>query len=382
MISRDKQIRIDIRSLFLPGTNVRGIGRYTAFLTQLNHPLLHLIPQPTSPRYFFYNSLHNLEKKLPKNRISFKFTHSSQLANIFIDNILLSATSKKNYTYHFPNIYLAPLLPPRGRIILTLHDLIPLEYPSEHLKGGFYNKTLYLHNLKIYSQKADIILTVSQTSRQQIIKRLQINPDKVKVVYNCVDDIFFSSPIVKTPQPYLLYVGGVDYRKNIPTIIRVFHQLKKESLTRKLIMVSADMFSQRNSETIEIRRLIKKLGLTTSIQLLSHLSDSQLLKVYQHAQLLIFPTLSEGFGYPIVEAMASGCPVLTSDIPVCHEIAGDGALFAPPKDEKIIISEAERLLTNFNLRRKLIQLGWKQAKKYTFSTFRQKMLDLYFQTTN
>ncbi len=381
-MKKKTRIKIDIRSLFLSGTNVRGIGRYTNFLKKIAHPEISFIPHQPSIDYYFLKFSKEAEKRLPKNRFTFKIFHSSQLATISLENLALSLTSNPSYLYHFPNIYLAPPILPRGKIILTLHDLIPLEYPEEHLKGGLFNKTIYLHNLKLYSQKATAILTVSYASKKHLLNHLKIPPEKIKVVYNSIEDIFFTPNPYRKPKPYILYVGGVDYRKNIPTIIKVFHRLKKAGLTQHLILVSADMLSQRNSETTKIWRLIRKLNLKNSVIIKSHLPDHQLLKLYQQAQLLLFPSLAEGFGYPLVEAMASGCPVVASKIDVFQEISQGTVLLAPPQDEEALSQEAKKIIQQPQLREKLSQEAKKKARKYSFAQFQKEMVKLYFQLLN
>lgn len=214
------------------------------------------------------------------------------------------------------------------RHISTIHDL-----------SFFANKNWFSLPYRLYyriltpilARKCKALITVSEFSKSEIVKYLGINPNKIVVIYNAVADTFFDkseegSIDARFQKPFVLAVSSLDPRKNFSMLVQAFEESDIE--THKLYIIGAyhAAFSQTN--------LTHKSG---KIEFLGHVDDNILKQAYRHASLFIYPSLYEGFGIPPLEAMASGCPVLLSDIEVFHEIDGNNALYCDPNNKEDII---------------------------------------------
>lgn len=216
--------------------------------------------------------------------------------------------------------------------ILVTHDLCFLHYPSGYKKS-------HLNYLKKYGplfhQRADHIIAVSQTTKLDIEKQYSIDPSKISVVYNAPREIFQPLPGSTQHQlkqrltagnPYILYVGSIHPRKNIARLIRSFDQLQKTHPTdHRLVLYGRWVFGNKESETS-----IESSAFSDRILLLGD-KDCLVQEIIGAADCLVYPSLYEGFGIPIVEAMACGIPVVTSGRGAMKEVGGDAAIYIDPE---------------------------------------------------
>ncbi|MFC3915076.1 glycosyltransferase family 4 protein [Pseudaeromonas sharmana] len=248
----------------------------------------------------------------------------------------------------------APLLG-LTRYIFTVHDLnhIDLPYNSSYLKKMYYD--FIIKRACRYGCK---ILTVSEYSRKRIIEWSNTSPDKVVNVGNGVDPSFnvWGQPF-HTGFRYFLCVGNRKKHKNEAALIRAF-SLTNLDPSIKLLFTG--------SSSDEHDELSEKLGLTDRIKYTGLVSDEQLAGLYRGAIGLLFPSLYEGFGLPVIEAMACGIPVLTSNTTSLPEVAGDAALLVNPESIDEIRIGIERLATDQALREDLISKGLERAKLFSW----------------
>ncbi len=231
-----------------------------------------------------------------------------------------------------------------GKFIVTIHDLTILHFDT----GKATTLPLPLYKLRrlgyylalaVGLRRAEKIIAVSQTTKQEVMDHFQIPSDKIVVTYEGVEDLIRNSkletrnskPLIA--DPYFLYVGNAYPHKNLETLLRAFQSLLQgdplQNKNMRLVLVGKDDFFY-----MRIREMVKRMDFSDSVIFFGPAGDRQLINLYQHAISLVFPSLMEGFGLPAVEALTVGCPVIVSDIPVFHEILCEAATYFNPKDSK------------------------------------------------
>jgi glycosyltransferase involved in cell wall biosynthesis len=289
------------------------------------------------------------------------------LAPLSIKNIiwqmhLLSRHSP--YQLYFTPGFNAPIYA-RIPYIFCLHDLTHLTMPG--FKKYLY-QLYYLSILKRAAINARAIITVSNYSKQSILNWVNIAPEKIHVISNGINEQFtVHGECLKPGYPYLLHVGNHKAHKNINRLITAFAQANIDNNIRLI-------FTTPPSKAIS--QLIAQYHLKDRIIFADNLSDHTLARFYRGAQALVFPSLSEGFGLPIIEAMACGTPVLTSNITAMPEVAGHGALLVNPYETDAISHGIETIIQDSTLRQCLISNGLKQSLNYNWDKSAQQIADL------
>ena len=211
------------------------------------------------------------------------------------------------------------------RKIMTVHDLAFIENPAWYSRA-YHVLYKFLTPLSVKTSRH--IITVSEFSKSEILRFYPfMKPSQISVVYGAVDKKIFSHPGCQetaSAEPFALTVSSIDPRKNFSRLIEAFKDIPEA----KLYIVGSynRVFSEKNNIS----------GSTENIKFLGRVNDDELIRLYQTASCFIFPSIYEGFGLPPLEAMACGCPVLASDIPVEREVCGDAALLFDPYDVKSI----------------------------------------------
>jgi len=273
---------------------------------------------------------------------------------------------------HYPYFDLFFLTLPifkRVKTIVTVHDVIPLIFPQNYPVGIKGKLRFEIQRMSLKSVNA--IITDSCQSKEDILKYLRISKEKIFVVHLAADPIF--KPLSESeakkltkkyslPSKFVLYVGDINYNKNIP---RLLEAVKKVGCN--LVLVGMAFKNEDIFQTKEILSLIIKFNLEKKVWRLGYVGNSELCGLYNLADAYIQPSLYEGFGLVIVEAMACGAVVACSDIPVHREVAGDGASYFDPKDENKIAEVLNRLFKADGDKLKLQKresIG--QAKKFSW----------------
>ncbi|GEJ56367.1 glycosyltransferase family 4 protein [Anaeromyxobacter diazotrophicus] len=206
----------------------------------------------------------------------------------------------------------------RGQALLTVHDATPWLHPDTCSAGmRYYYGPLFRQALG----RAAGILTVSEASRDDLVRTLGVPRERVHVTHNGVDPRFFDARAPEGPRsPYLLAVGTLEPRKNVPVLLDALRLLRAEGRDLQLVIVGR----QGWADALPCRELAAHVRLTGPVP------DRELAELYAGATCFVLPSLYEGFGLPLAEAMAAGAPAVVSDIPALHELGGDAALYAPP----------------------------------------------------
>lgn len=264
--------------------------------------------------------------------------------------------------------------------VITIHDLIPLKYPL-HYPAGYRGRLKWLVQ-RFRASRASVIITDSASSAQDISVIMGIPHDRISVVplasATSRTSYALSPKIKKTyhlPERYILYVGDVNWNKNLPGLIKAFASLDNQSV--HLVLVGK-VFSDKPNipEFRALMEAINDSGKAKLIHLLGYIPSHHLGAIYREATLYVQPSWDEGFGLPVLEAMKAGCPVVTSNRGSLSEVAGEAAVyFDPGKDNLTEILES--LLASPVKRETLITAGYLQAKKFSWKKTAQLTREVY-----
>ncbi|HBV58051.1 MAG TPA: hypothetical protein DEB73_02195 [Candidatus Magasanikbacteria bacterium] len=268
-----------------------------------------------------------------------------------------------------------------GTFLITVHDLILLRFPDRHastLPAVFYWIKYLAHKLVLQSaiRRARKIFTPSEFVKNDLVEKLGTAEKKIIVTYEGVSSFCHSrgsGDPASQSEPYLLYVGTAYPHKNLERLLEAFAILKKSwPKPLSLVLVGRDnYFYQR------LKCLARKQYSDLPIIFLNEVSDAELADLYHNVSVFVFPSLSEGFGLPPLEAMAHNAPVLSSDASCLPEILGDAALYFDPYKPEDLAHKAEQILNDENLREKLIKNGLKQIQTYSWQKCAQLTLAEY-----
>jgi glycosyltransferase involved in cell wall biosynthesis len=250
------------------------------------------------------------------------------------------------------------------------------------------NSTDYLDWSTVYSLKhSDKIITVSQFTRDEILKMYKCQEKKITAIQNGFNNLLYKkigdeqkiSEVLNKygiTRPYLLYVGRLEKKKNTPLLLEAFVKLKHHypDLTEKLVLIGDASFGSD-----EIKYIIHEFGLENDVIMPGWTSEEDIPYIFNGAAAYILPSLHEGFGITILQALACGVPVAASDIPVLREIAGDAALFFNPHDKEEMAAVMEKIITDRALRLGLIARGLKQASEFSWEKCARETLDYIIQ---
>jgi len=278
---------------------------------------------------------------------------------------------------HYPNS-IAPLRSP-CRYVVTIHDMTLSLLPQYHP----WRKRLIVRPLiPLIARRAARIITVSEHARADIVRLLRVPPERVVVVPEAAAAIFRSAPAAEQARvraryqldrPYLLYVGTLEPRKNLVRLIRAWHALwRRGVIPHQLVLVGG-----RGWQDAEIYDTIAQLDCGDALRLAGYVPTADLPALYSAADAFAFPSLSEGFGLPVIEAMACGTPVLISTAPALRELAGDAALTVNPCDERALTDALEQLLTDAALRADLRVRGLLRAAAFSWDRAARSTLAIY-----
>lgn len=264
--------------------------------------------------------------------------------------------------FHYPHFNIPWFIPDKG--IVTIHDLIHLHFPEYF--GRLRAKMARQLFIRV-CKKARRIITVSESTRRDLLHLAPDASDKIRVIHNGVSELF--KPISrehlhtflqeKGLGRYILYVGSGRPHKNATRVLSVFEIVKDRFPDLKLVLIGEKM-----GESEEIKKVT--MGLGNRVVLLEGVSDDELLLYYNGAEVFIFPSLYEGFGFSPLEAMACGTPVITSDTSSLPEVVGDAGIMVNPADNKEITDALIGLLQNSDLRGMLSERGLKRASLFTW----------------
>jgi glycosyltransferase involved in cell wall biosynthesis len=275
----------------------------------------------------------------------------------------------------FEGFHLPFMKPSSGIKFLTIHDIRGM-LPSSKLS----EKILHKLSLAKAINDTDHIITVSQAMRQEILKFF---PEiSLSVIYNGIDlynrENISEEELIKFQKKhnindkFILAVGHIETRKNYTRLIQAFSILKNKGFDYKLIIIGND-----SGEKSKLQLLINQLNLQEQVNFLSGLSDSEVLCAYKLCSLFVFPSLYEGFGIPILEAMAASRPIVLSDLPVFREITQNSGVYFDPENIKSIVNSIEMVLKSKIKQEKIINYGNERINSFDYKNLTSQLVELY-----
>ncbi len=265
--------------------------------------------------------------------------------------------------------------------IVTIHDMTFFLFPDLHTRS---KRLFFPFAIRSSVRRADALIAISESTRQDSIRLLGVSPQKVFTTqlgitdeFRVVKDNELLAKVRKKydlPEEFVLYVGLVEPRKNIPFLIRAYKSLADEGIKHNLVIVGRIGWMYQ-----EVFKQIEELGLEGRVQFTGYLPQDDLPMVYNLASLFVYPTKYEGFGLPALEAMACGTPVVTTAISSLPEIVGDAGMLIPPGDEQALASAMAEVLHDSTLFNQLRTRGLQRSEHFTWERTAQQTLKVYQQ---
>jgi len=339
-----------------------GLGRYIFDLTK------NLVESDKDNEYIIYL------KNRPRNKLSFNGENWRVevlgFGKLWRDFGLFFAPKSDIYIFNTPVMPL--FFKPKKSIVIAL-DFAYKYFESKNIKEKIRNFLLFRMN-KFALRRADKIVSISEATKKDIINFFEILPSKIEVIYPGFKNICLLKPKeTDVPKKYFLFVGVVKERKNVFNIIRAFAEFKKrDKQDYKLVVVGKGKGEYYES----ILSFVSEEKLTEEIIFKDFVEDNELCHIYKYAEALVFPGLVEGFGFPLLEAMACGLPVVTSNRSSLSEVVGDAVLKVNPEDIKEISGAMEKICENEELKRDLIKKGVDRVKYFSWQKSCRQLLDI------
>ncbi len=282
--------------------------------------------------------------------------------------------------YHLGNHMLGNYLYFLKPAVVTVHDLLQFKYEQD--LGGSLSSRIYNTLLQISLRalpKAQRIICVSNWTRNEVLKKFSLPPEKVVTIYNGVDHTVFKPGNkaearqrlgLPADKKILLHVGAETKRKNIPMLLQATAALLKDGLDLHLLRIG--------EKSMESKKMITALGLDSHITYFENVKEADMPKYYQAADMLLMPSLDEGFGFPLLEALSCGLPSLSSNVGPLPEIGGTAALYAKPDDLTGWVSSAKNIMALGETERAgLVSAGLAQAGKFSWEKNAKETSDVY-----
>ncbi len=289
----------------------------------------------------------------------------------------------------FPSAYTYVPVTGSGRVVVVVHDVIAEQFPGHVFPTRLASMFWWLKLLAARRQ-ADLVMTVSEASRQGISSYFGIPSDRILVVPEAADPIFRPMPngdamqevlrrFSLLDQRFVLYVGGMSPHKNLGALLDAFEQLRRDPAYADCCLVlvgdySRDVFYSAYSE---LRQQAEGLGLGDAVRFAGYVADEDLVYLYGAAAVFVLPSLLEGFGLPVIEAMACGAPVVASRRGALPEVIGTAGLLFDPERPGDLYDALRRVLSDARLRERLHQLGPQRAAEFSWDRAARKVFSAF-----
>lgn len=277
--------------------------------------------------------------------------------------------------FHSPH-YVLPVLRPCPAVV-TIHDLIHLFYPPSRAAAAYARTMMFAA-----TRSAAKVITVSRASRDDIVRELGVDPRKIVVIYNAVEERFRPLPRGEAREEvarrfgvegeYILCVSNFLPHKNIARLIDAFREIRRDGFSGKLVLAGSDVHTRPS-----LREQAEELGIADSVCFPGFVSDDLLPSLYNACRVFVFPSLYEGFGLPPLEAMACGRPVVVSDTPSVNEVVGDAGVRVDPNRTDSVAAGIRSLLEDEERQARYARAGLERAKGYSWSVTARLTLETY-----
>jgi glycosyltransferase involved in cell wall biosynthesis len=314
------------------------------------HKHVHILPVPVR--------LLNLLARVPHNPVLERLEHRLGAPDI----------------YHGTNYAVYPCQ--HSLRVMSIYDLSFIRYPN-------YVTTVvrtYAQRIRQCLQWTDLVITISESSKSEIVEYLGVPPERIRVTplasrysSDALANAKLPRPTSLGNRPYILFVSTLEPRKNVVKLIQAFNLLKaRKQIDHQLILIG-----QKGWQFGPIFQAIDNSPWRDDIRHMGYLSDAEVAACYAHADVFAYPSLYEGFGLPVLEAMTLGCPVVTSNTSSLPEVAGDAALMVDPISVEQVAGALEQVICDRTLRQSLIEMGHQRAKLFSWNNTARLTLDAY-----
>lgn len=378
------RIGIDARAILNPEKSApSGVAHYVWHLIK---NILEIDSENQYVLFFDFKVRDKDVKKFAKSNVKIKFfpfsDYKKYMPGAYSEILGLATYSREKLDllhitsplYRVPATY-------RGKVVTTFYDFAPYRVPELFPKLSTAKlKTLY----SFAAMKSDRIIAVSESTKKDEMFFLGSKEDKISVIHNGIDSRFFEPCAVdretvksdyKIKDKYILFLGTLEPRKNLVRVIEAFAKFKNnfEGKFNYQLVVAG----KRGWLADEYYQLVKDLGLDDDVIFTGYVGGDELKPLYTHAEFFVMPSLYEGFGQTVVEAMACGAPCLVSRVASIPEVAGEAAFYVDPHDTEGIGKAMAELAGNKELRENLSAKGKEQAKKFSWERCARETLEVY-----
>lgn len=322
--------------------------------------------------------LHNLKESL--NRfypdINYTFFHEKKELQGNIDLV--------HFPYFDPYFLTLPLIK-KFKTVVTVHDLTPIIFPK-HFPAGLKGSLRWQVQKRLL-QQVDAVITDSESSKRDVVRHTGLPEGKIHVVYLAAGEEFksyeqsnVSQDLLlkkyKLPDKFVLYVGDATWNKNLVNLVKAVKQTKLPLVMVGKAISDYDIDKENpwNSDLVVVQKLVRD---NEQFVIAGFVPTEDLVALYNLAQVAIMPSRYEGFGLPVLEAMQSGCPVITTTRGSLAEVAGDAAYFTDPESVESIKDSIESVVSNKKLQKILSEKGIAQAKKFSWKKTADQTVSVY-----
>jgi len=358
--------RIGVNALYLiPG----GVGGTEIYLRELLAALARI---DAANRYFIFTNLETGVDLVPR-QANFEWKpqalHArSRPARILWEQLILPVEAARyKIDVLFNPGFTGPVLS-RVPPVTVFHDLQHKRHP-EHFR--WIELPFWQFFLWASAHRSRKIIAVSEATRADLVRFYGLPPERVVVIHHGVEQAFFGLERTHIDR-YLLCVSTLHPHKNLDRLIRAYARRKRDY---RLVLAG-----MRGFHTEPLEALITELGAQDRVELTGWIPREELYRLYAHALAFVYPSLFEGFGMPVLEAMAAGLPVACSDIPPLREVAGDAALYFDPLDEAALANALDRITVDADLRARLAKVGPERARPFTWERAAEQTLHVLLES--
>ena len=353
----------------------RALGRIDPVNSYILYPVFYYIVHPDYPRVAFPTGrrMRLAFASMPPALIRslWKLPGAELLKEVLLGNVNVLHSN----TFCVPRFRLG-----RKRLVVTIYDASVVTHPQFHVKENIDH---CLRGIRAAIERADAIITISEHARRELVERLNVPADRIAVTplapppeLRRVSDPALLGRVrerYKLPQRFVLFLGMVEPRKNLMRLVEAYAGLSPGARHETELVVAgpAGWLNRALFERIE------ELGIASSVRFIGYVDDGDLAAVYSLATVFAYPSLYEGFGIPVLEAMTCGTPVLTSDVAALPEVVSDSALLVPPTDTDAISKALLRLLESETLRTDLAARGMSRAALFSWDRCARETLAVY-----
>lgn len=272
--------------------------------------------------------------------------------------------------FHGPHYTLPPRLSRPG--VVTFHDPTFFTHAELHERSKV---AYFTRAARMGVERAARVVAISEYSRRGAIDEAGADPDRVDVVLHGVDQSRYNpgdGPEPELPfEPFILFVGALEPRKNVPALVAAYAKLAGDGLPHQLVLAGPPAWGAG-----AVDAAVSQLG-PGVVHRVAYVPESEKIALYRRASLFVYPSIAEGFGLPVLEAMACGTPVITTTGSAPEEVCGDAAILVPPRDDAVLVDAMRRVLSDDGLAAELRRRGPERARGFTWARTAEQTADVY-----